>query len=359
MALRIGVVGVGFGTTVHVPAFQSEGIEVAAICARRPERAEEAAARFSIERACTDWEELVAAEDLDALSIVTPTAMHHPIALAALRAGKHVILEKPFAMNTAEAKELAAEAAASGRTAMIAHEFRFASARMRAKELIEQGYLGELRLGLLKLLRDPGARGEPAPFRPDRDVAAARSGFLFSLGSHYIDCLRHFFGEVEAVSGELMTLSPERSEGGGVVLSDADDSFMFRLYFASGGVAEMVASRQTPGVSTSSIELFGSEGTLVTPQEGMNPPPHGTLLGARRGEGPLQQLDIPERLEPFADERDERLMPFRLFTRKFLRGIAEGSSPAPNFDDGYACQQILDALYESSARGSRVAIAPR
>jgi predicted dehydrogenase len=120
----------------------------------------------------------------------------------------------------------------------------------------------------------------------------------------------------------------------------------------------MVASRQTPGVSTSSIELFGSEGTLLTPQEGMNPPPHGTLLGARRGEGAPVPLEIPSRLEPFADERDERLMPFRLFTREFLRGVEEGSSPAPNFDDGYACQQVLDAICESSERGARVVIAP-
>jgi predicted dehydrogenase len=66
---------------------------------------------------------------------------------------------------------------------------------------------------------------------------------------------------------------------------------------------------------------------------------------------------MPERLQPFQDERDDRLMPFRLLVREFLRGIEEGTSPAPNFYDGFRCQQILDAVRESSATGRRVEIA--
>jgi predicted dehydrogenase len=67
-------------------------------------------------------------------------------------------------------------------------------------------------------------------------------------------------------------------------------------------------------------------------------------------------LAVPARLEPFSDERDDRLMPFRLFTKEFLRGVENGTSPAPNFVDGYRCQQILDAVRTSSATGERVAI---
>ena len=78
--------------------------------------------------------------------------------------------------------------------------------------------------------------------------------------------------------------------------------------------------------------------------------------GARLGDEGLQELPIPERLQPFADERDERLMPFRLLTREFLRGVAEGTSPAPSFYDGYRCQQVMDAVRESSASGRRVSI---
>jgi predicted dehydrogenase len=104
MALRIGVIGVGFGVTVHVPAFQSEGLEVGAICSRRRERAASAASQFGIPEVFDDWRELVASPDLDAVSIVTPPSLHHQMALAALEAGKHVILEKPFTLNAAEAR---------------------------------------------------------------------------------------------------------------------------------------------------------------------------------------------------------------------------------------------------------------
>src|SRR5277367_412116 len=157
MAVRIAVVGVGFGTTVHVPAFVSEGLEVVALMARRRERAEEAAATFGIDEIFTDFDALLEMGDLDAVSIATPTALHYEMATAALRAGKHVICEKPFALNVAEAKEMADLAESSGLTAMIAHEFRFASGRMFVKSLLDEGYVGDPKIALLRLIRGPVA----------------------------------------------------------------------------------------------------------------------------------------------------------------------------------------------------------
>jgi predicted dehydrogenase len=359
MAIRIGVVGVGFGTTVHVPAFISEGLEVVAVMARRRERAAEAAATFGIEGVFTDFDELLDMPGLDAVSIATPTAQHYEMATAALRAGKHVICEKPFALNVTEAKEMADLAQASGLTAMIAHEFRFASGRMFVKSLLDDGYLGEPQVALLRLLRGPAAAPstELPEYLAGRDAASEGAGFLFGLGSHYIDGLRHWFGEVEEVSGTLRTLTPNRRSGDDLVLADADDTFGFTLRFASGVVADMVATRNAPFVSESTISIYGDGGTLVTPQHGFNPPAHGTVLGGRLGiDDGLVELKIPAELEPFSDDRDDRLMPFRIFTREFLRGIAEGSSPAPNFVDGWRCQQILDAVRISSATGQRVRI---
>jgi predicted dehydrogenase len=362
MTLRIGVVGVGFGATVHIPAFQSEGIEVAAICSRRRERAEAAAARFEVPETYIDFDEMLDDGGIDAVSIVTPAALHHEMALEALRRGKHVICEKPFALNARQAQELHQAAEKSGRTAMVAHEFRFASARMRVKELLDEGYIGRPRLALVRVVLGgmgrPGAAPAtgPQPYNPDRDAAAQGAGFLFGLGSHYIDGLRHWFGEAESVSGELHNFSPERMRGEATVLADADDTFLANLRFRNGALAQIIGTRAAPFGSGSTIEVYGSEGALVTPQRGVNPPPHGTLLGARGGEEKLQELPIPERLQPFSDDRDERLMPFRLMTRAFLEGIERGASPAPNFYDGLRCQQIMDALRESAATGRRVDI---
>ena len=363
--IRSGVVGVNFGAEVHIPAFQSEGLEVAAVCSRRPERAEAVAARFGITNVHTDYDEMLRRPDIDAISVVTPVPLHHSMSLAALDAGKHVLCEKPFTTNATLALEMWQKAQQSGRTAMIAHEFRFASARMRAKELIDEGYIGDLRFCLMRLVTggqgggrragDEQPSGPPA-FNPGRDLAASGAGFLWGLGSHYIDCLRHWFGEVESVSGDVTNFSPDRLAGAEVVRADADDTFSFTLRFANGGFAQMIGSRAGYFGSGPGTEVYGNQGTLVTPQRGVNPPAHGTLLGARAGEEKLQELPIPERLQPFADDRDDRLMPFRLLVQDFVRGIETGSSPAPNFYDGYRCQQVLDAVRESSATGRRIAI---
>ena len=81
------------------------------------------------------------------------------------------------------------------------------------------------------------------------------------------------------------------------------------------------------------------------------------VLGGKRGDSGLQELPTQQRLTPFTDDRDPRLMAFRLFIREFERGIDEGSSPAPNFDDGVACQQVLDAVRESAETGKTVKLA--
>ena len=356
--IRIGVIGVGFGSTVQIPGFQSEGVEVTAVCARRPERAQEAADRFGIPHAFTDYEEMAKSEQVDAVSVVSPVNLHHPMTMAALNAGKHVLCEKPFALEQGQALEMLNRARETGVTAMITHEFRFTSGRMRTKELIEEGYLGPLNMALVKLANGPQRGFRPRPMT-ERDDAELGGGFLGALGSHYIDCLRHWFGEVTSASGRVFSHFPERTDpSGSVVQSTADDTFNFTLTFENGGWANMTGTNIASFGPGGSIEMYGRDGTLVTPHtgNGYNPPPHGTLLGAKPGDEALSQLPIPERLEPFADDRDDRLMPFRLLVREFVRGIREGNSPSPNFYDGYRCQQVLDAVRESSSTGRVVNI---
>jgi predicted dehydrogenase len=359
--IRIGVAGVGFGAMVHIPAFQSEGLEVVAVSARRLARAEEAAQRFAIPHAFDDFAAMLALPGLDAVSIVTPPATHRQLVTQALAAGKHVICEKPFTLDAGEADELRKTAAASGLTTMVAHEFRFASARRRAKELIAEGYVGTPQFVRADMvLPGPGSaarRAGPAPFNPARDRAALGAGLLFSLGSHYLDGLIDWFGPVATVSAELVNLSPERLADSGMVMSDADNLYLLHLRFQSGVIAEVCGGSGLPFGTGASIEVYGTEGTLVTPQgQGWNPPSHGQLLGAKRGAAGLEPLGIPPRLEPFVDDRDDRLMPFRLLVREFLRGIETATSPSPNFEDAYLCQLVLDAARASSASGRRIDI---
>lgn len=355
--VRIGVIGVGFGATVHLPAFQSEGVEVVAVCSQRAERAAKAAQDFHIPHAFTDHREMLKLPGLDAVSIVTPPATHCQIALDALAAGKHVLCEKPFAPNQSQAEQMLEAAQRTGLTAMIAHEFRFSPGRTLVKELLDQGYLGRLNLAHISLFVGPRQGVRPRPMSWGSE-AASGGGFLFALGSHYVDCLRHWFGEVFAVSGRVATHYPQRTLPGSdsLVASDADDAFSFTVLFQQGGWATMTANSVAPFGSGARIELYGDGGALVTPQPGVNPPSNGVVLGARIGDQALAELPMPPRLRPFVDERDDRLLPFRLEVREFLRGIREGTSPAPSFYDGYRCQQVLDAVLESSRTGRQMDI---
>jgi len=352
--MGVGVVGVGFGTVVQIPGFQDEGIEVVAVCSRRIARAQKAAEDFNIPYYFDDYRELIARDDVDAVSIVTPPALHYPIAMAALKAGKHVLCEKPFALNAMQAFDLHKAARETDCTVMITHEFRWSPQRAYIKSLIEEGYLGKMKLASIRLFFGPseGVRPRPATWALD---ASQGGGFLFALGSHYIDALRHWFGEVSSVEGHVWTHYPERvDESEMETQASADDTFTFTLEFQDGGFATMHGSSVAPHGGGARIDLFGTDGTLVALQPGVNPPPDGGVLGARVGSAGLQELVMPGKFRPFEDQRDGRSMPFRLLVREFVAGIESGISPSPNFYDGWKTQQILDGILESSRKGGAV-----
>ncbi|MEE8443574.1 MAG: Gfo/Idh/MocA family oxidoreductase [Dehalococcoidia bacterium] len=356
--LRIGVIGVGFGTTVHVPGFQSEWMQVVALCSRRRERVEKAARDLGIPGVYTDYRRMLEEADLDAVSIATPPVSHYEMTMAALDAGKHVMCEKPFAMDEGQAREMWHKARDTGLTAMIAHEFRFAPARAYVKELLELGYVGDLRTIHTTLFRGPTQAPEPRPMVWGSQ-APQGGGFLGALGSHYIDCLRDWSGEISRVCGGVFIHDPDRidRESGQTGLADADEAFSFLVTFENGGWGSMSANSVAPFGRGARIEVYGTQGTLQTPQPGFNPPPDGVVLGARFGDDPeIRELPMPQRLRPFDDSRDERLMAFRILVRRFLQGIAEGTSPTPNFYDGFRCQQVLDAVRQSGESGRWVDI---
>lgn len=352
---KVGVLGVGFGTDVHVPAFRSEGWDVAAIWSRREERAREAASTLEIADAYTDFEALLARDDLDAVAVVSPPVTHHAMTLAALRAGKHVLCEKPFAGNVVEAREMQAAAEASGRTAMIAHEFRWAPQRAYIKELIDDGYVGDLRLATISLL---------FPFPPGRmetgwfSQTSMGGGVLGALGVHFMDALRFWFGDVASVSGRLARYAATRGalEDGGEGVLDSDDSFTATLTFKSGGMATVLVSAAVSPNQGGQIVIAGSDGVLRATQPGPNPMADGVVLGGKAGDKAMVELPMPAKYLPFADDRDPRLMPFRRLVQRFTEGIETGTSPAPNFEDGVRGQEILDALRASSANGVTVTL---
>ncbi len=354
--LRVGVIGVGFGAQVYVPAFRSEGWDVAALCSRNRDKAAKAAAGAGVRDVCTDPMELIARGDIDAIAIATPPRAHRDLAIAALRAGKHVLCEKPFAMNAAEAAEMRDVADATKLTAMVGHEFRHAPQRAYVKELLNLGFVGQPQLCTIELFLDRYVTAEPRPLTW-LAYESEGGGLLGALGSHYIDGLRHWFGDVATASGRLAVLRPDLKDpaSGAIVKAGADDTFFFTLEFASGVVATMSASFAATPARGAKIVVMGERGTLIAEQPGPNPMENGIVVASRDGK-PLQALPTPARYTPLFDDRDPRLAAFRMLVREFASGIEQHASPAPNFTDGWRCQQVLDAVRASSRSGCAVSL---
>jgi predicted dehydrogenase len=357
MKRRVGIIGLGFGAQVHLPAFQSEGWEVAAVCARNRDKARAAADAAGVKDVHTDANELIARADVDAVAISTPPATHHPLSMAALDAGKHVVCEKPFAMTAAEGAQMREAATRNKRTAMIAHEFRFAPQRRHIGQLLRDGYVGRFNLCTVELFLDRYVTAQPRPLTW-LAYKAEGGGILGALGSHYIDGLRDWFGEVASVHCRLSSLRPDvlDAKSGNVVQAESDDTFAFTLHFVNGGAATMIASFAATPARGGRIVVMGDEGTLIAEQSGPNPTDEGVVIASRKG-SPLAPLPTPARFAVATDSRDHRLMSFRALVREFTRGIEEGGSPHPNFEDGWRCQQVLDAARESSETGRTVAVA--
>ncbi|HEV2762268.1 MAG TPA: Gfo/Idh/MocA family oxidoreductase, partial [Pyrinomonadaceae bacterium] len=191
--VRVGVIGTGFARTVQIPAFVAcEGARVVAVASGRRENAERVAREFGIPSVCDSWRELVAREDVDLVSIVTPPVSHLEMTLGALDAGKAVLCEKPFAMEATQADAMRERARAAGRLAHVDHELRFLPARRMMRDLLRAGAIGRVRHARFTFGGGGRASSERAwDWRPD---AGAGGGVLGAIGSHAVDSLRWLLG---------------------------------------------------------------------------------------------------------------------------------------------------------------------
>ena len=261
--LRVGFIGSGWPHRVQIAAFRAGGLMPYAIASAREENARHVAASHGLARAFTEWQELVADEAVDLVSICTPPHLHRVIAEAALAAGKHVLCEKPTALNGMEAEAmLAAAQAAPGRLAIIDHELRFHPQRLQMRHLIQEGYVGSVvqarfdRLGSERLKPDVAWNWW--------SDAARGGGMLGALGSHLIDLARWIIGRIESLTAQLQIgpLYRAERESGQVHLVTADDHADLLLRFVNGAMGAITVSGITPGGYGMSILVVGTDGAL-------------------------------------------------------------------------------------------------
>ena len=339
---RVGIIGTGWGARVQAPAFREAGLEVVAIAGHNADRLRRAAGELGLE-AFDDWRALIAS-NVDLITIVTPRSEHLIMATAALDAGKHVLSEKPMALDVAEAELLAAAARRHpDQLALIDHELRFLTSFRTARERI--GELGGIRYAEVRYA---------SPGRGDRNRgwnwwsdAKQGGGIWGAVGSHFVDTLRFLGMEIEAAQASLQTIIDERPFENANRRVTSDDCALVNLRLAGGAIAAMTLGAVASGPDEpATITIHGEDGALRLIGE--------ELLTALRG-------------EPFTLAAGDELAPRRgnsaggafgsgtYFLGRALRAALDNGDRnaldgAATFDDGLAHQRVLDAARASSAR---------
>ncbi|MFF0864689.1 Gfo/Idh/MocA family protein [Nonomuraea sp. NPDC003560] len=371
--IGVGMIGYAFMGRVHSQAWRSVGAffdlplapRMAVLAGRSKEQTAAAAARLGWADVETDWRELVRRDDVQIVDICTPGDSHAEIAIAALRAGKHVICEKPLANTVAEAEAMVAAAAAAPGRSMVAFNYRRVPAVALARRYVEEGRLGEIRHVRAQYLQDWIVDPEfPLVWRLQKDKAGA--GALGDIGSHIVDAAEFVTGQRVAgvsgltetfvkerpLAGESAGLGGSRTEERGAVT--VDDAALFIGRMSGGALASFEATRFATGRKNAMrIEVNGQLGSLAFDFESMNE------LWFSEGGGGFERILVTEPDHPYVGAwwpPGHGLGYEHTFTHEikdFLEAVATGADPSPSFADGLRVQRVLAAVEASAADGGR------
>ncbi|NOT49417.1 MAG: Gfo/Idh/MocA family oxidoreductase [Acidobacteria bacterium] len=351
----IGIIGTGFARKVQIPAFAAcENAEVVSVASGNPANAESTAEEFGIGHFTADWRETVSHAAVDLVCITTPPNLHKEMTVTALEHGKHVLCEKPMAMNVAEAEEMIAAADGKGLLTLIDFELRFQPGRQKAYAMIRDGALGKIRHAKWNF-RAP-TRGNPdLPWNWWSD-AEQGGGALGAINSHIIDSFNWFLGsEVSSVFCQLQSHVKQRHNHAGVREVTTDDEANMLLRFADSelcsdatGLVSVSMVEQPEYMSR--LEIFGAEGAIKIDHR-------GDLFVAENGNAGWSEIEVGlgEAVPGYPDTGFPR--GFMEFAPRIVEAVRDGRDSiefAATFSDGLKVQRVQDAARESSATGTSV-----
>jgi predicted dehydrogenase len=366
-AVGIGMVGYQFMGRAHSHAWRNVASVFAnvpkprmvALAGRDETAAGAAASRLGWAEATSDWRSLLERADIDVIDICTPGFAHAEIASAALKAGKHVLCEKPLANSLVDARsmaQVARRAERSGVFSMVGFNYRRIPALELARRLIAEGAIGEVRHVRCAYLQDWGV-DEDVPLLWRFESEHAGSGALGDIGSHLIDISQHLLGQrIASVSGltETFVTKRARTDGQGEGPVTVDDLAVFAVRFKAGSTGAFEASRVASGRKNAMrVEVDGAKGGLAFDLERLNELELYDQDSAsdRRG---FRTILVTEESHPWLAAwwpPGHMLGWEHTFThqaRDFLAAIGAGTPPAPGFDDGLQVQAVLDAVQRSA-----------
>lgn len=362
--LGIGIIGDGLMAKEHSMAWRSVRavygdlpFEPRLVTLVHPDagRAADAAARYGFARSSTAWQDVIDDPEIQIVNIVTPNAFHKEVAIAAVRAGKHVWCEKPLALTADDAREMTEAAEAAGVSTLVGFTYLQNPGLALAKKLIDDGELGEL-VSFTSFFSADTMIDPAVPFSWRTDRARAGGGALGDLGSHLVSIARYLVGPVARVSGLTRIVVPERADGEGVIRTvDNDDLAISMLEFDNGVIGTMQASRVATGRAFEvSFTLTGTKGVIRFSQQdshklevsldsdGLDTHGFRTIeLGPGHGDfgdlWPMSGINLG-------------LHELKIFeVRRFIEAIATGERLLPDFREGWEIERTIEAVERSVA----------
>ena len=344
--LRCAVIGTGAIGLDHLNSLLNcHRAATVAVADSNPARAKEATERYKIPRSYSDYKELLDQADIDAVTIALPNHLHAPVAIEALKARKHVLLEKPMAMNAKEAAKIADTAEKMRRTLMVAQNFRFNRHTQVARQIIQRGDLGEIYHARCFWMRR-GCIPRIGSWFTQKKLAGG--GVIYDLGVHVLDTCLHLLNDFDAscVFGQTHARFGPRGVGemnwGKSEIDpgkpfDVEDYGTALLRMKSGRTINFEVSwagNHPADNREHGIDLLGTQGGLSLYPARLH---RGSTNGYETIQLANQKISLPE----------DRI-------QHFVNCVLEGKKPLVTIEESLKIQQILDAIYASAATGREV-----
>lgn len=341
--VRVGIIGIGIGR-VHLEAYKKNPkAEVLALCDVREEEAKKLAEKYGVPYVFTDYKKMLEMDELDAVSVCTPNYLHMPMTVAALEAGKHVLCEKPPARNVKEVEKMKEAVEKSGKKYMTALVYRFSAEGKYLKQLIEEGYFGEIYSALARWVRRKGIPGMGGWFTQKEK---AGGGPVIDIGVHILDLLLYLMGYPKPVTVSAETYAKfgpfgEGAGGWGIPEEggkfDVED-FANALIRLENGATILL---QVSWASHVDEEKFGA--SIQGTKAGAEWPPLRLYTDLNR-----QPVNIAPSLPPTDGFLGE--------ISHFIDCILEDKEPIPNIEQALIIQTILDSIYKSAEKHKEIKI---
>jgi predicted dehydrogenase len=357
--LRVGLIGAGgrWGPWAHVPALTGlPETELYAVCTAHADTAQAAADKYGIKHAYSDVKALGRDPQVEAALVAVRVPAHYTLSKEALDAGKHVYCEWPLGANTQEAEALAALARKKKLMTMVGLQRRASPAFLTMRELIQDGYVGEM-MSVNMSLMNSGVLTRTSDRTWQRDAALGANPFTITFG-HVFDAMCMVVGELAEVSAIVSTQATQwfETDTKKYVDTTAPDNIMIQGRLENGAVVTANVGVHPFHGSGYRFEIYGKEGTLMMIGGGeAGQEESRRIMGGKKDDKALKELPVPERLKwvPEAVRKEGRAYDVGQMWVNFAKAIRTGAPVQPDFDHAVRRHKSLDAIMKASQTGQR------